>query len=56
MITLINNWENVIANWEESEQSKAFLNKFGVFQIQLVDVEKFTISSRIKVGNSVTSS
>ena len=55
MITLINNLENVIANYEESEQSKAFLNKFSVFQIQLGDLEKFTISSCIKVGNSVTS-
>ena len=55
MITLINNWENVIENWEESEQSKAFLNRFGVFQIQLGNLKKFTIPNHIKVGNSITS-
>ena len=32
---MINDWENIIAYWEESEQSEALANKLGLFQIQL---------------------
>ena len=32
---LVNDWENIIAYWEESEQSKALANKCGSFQKQL---------------------
>ena len=31
----INDWENIITNWEESEQSEVLANKLGLFQMQL---------------------
>ena len=30
-----NDWENIIAYWEESEQSKVYVNMCGLFRIQL---------------------
>ena len=45
---LINDWEN-IAHWEESEQSKAFGNKFGLFQIQLGVLEGVTTQENFAV-------
>ena len=32
---LINDFKNFIAHWKESEQSKALMNKFGLFRIEL---------------------
>ena len=33
---LINDWLNTMAYWEESEQGKVLVNKFGLFSAQLM--------------------
>ena len=36
---MINDWENISAYWEESEQSETLGDKYGLLQIQLGSME-----------------
>ena len=36
--TLINDWENIFAYWLESKQSKVWVNKYDLIQLQLTSL------------------
>ena len=44
---LINDWLNTMAYWEESEQGKALVNKFGLFSAQLMGLGWDRLSAQL---------
>ena len=44
---LINDWLNTMAYWEESEQGKVLVNKFGLFPAQLMGLGWDRLSAQL---------
>ena len=44
---LINDWLNTMAYWEESEQGKVLVNKFGLFSAQLMGLGWDRLSAQL---------
>ena len=44
---LINDWLNTMAYWEESEQGKVLVNKFGLFSAQLMGLGWERLSAQL---------